>query len=270
MKKKKGRKKHILKVPEYQGKTLASIPTEFHKVEKCPEGGYLTYFKGQKYPVHGFPTDEKLWVTEMFKKYISSYMRLLTGKPQKYFLVLIFPILKPLVLQWIKQFARYSEGVVLQYIKPEEFSPAVQEVYRVLMEIWGGTQDADNAILGLCFILEHDKAYRWHLQDILMAANKTMLINGTVKEVTRLVNLYATRELREKVYKDMGLVIIPLMWLLPMLRKAVKRFAEEADFKKFQFDRYDLHACLREKNYDYDNSNIGRYSIIKTIFNMVF
>ena len=59
--------------PDPSQKEVSRIPTaRLHKarVEYLPEGGALTYFEDQKYPVHGIPTDEGLWAAEMVKKYM--------------------------------------------------------------------------------------------------------------------------------------------------------------------------------------------------------
>lgn len=220
------------------------------KIEHCPEGGLLTYFEGEKYPVHGALTDEALWATEMLKKYVISWIRMLAGRPQRYFLVLLFPFFKTISQQWLFQFSRYSEAVVSRYVNPELLSPAVAEFYRICVKLWPKWK---LIILGLCAILENDKYYRWVWQDLMMAADRLVMINRPAREMTRLLKIYLRREKRPE-YQN--LKRLKLFFYIPSIRKAISLFALNADFERFKMDRYDFHQCLRIPNYDFDDKSL--------------
>lgn len=220
------------------------------KIERCPEGGLLTYFEGEKYPVHGALTDEALWATEMLKKYIIGWIRMLAGSPQRYFIPLLVPFFKRVAQQWLSQFSRYSEAVVARYVESELLSPAVKEFYRVCMKLW---PEWKLIILGICAILENDKYYRWVWQDLMMVANRLIMINRPAREMVKLISIFLRREKRPE-YKE--LKWLKLFFWIPCVRRTISEFAREADFEKFKMDRYDFHQCLRIPNYDFDDKGL--------------
>ena len=217
---------------------IASIPTKA-RIERTAEGGLLTYFEGQKYPVHGALTDEALWATEMLKKYVMGWARVLAGNPFK------------VVERWVFNFGRFSEAIFVPYFRVEDLSPSVRHFYDVSVKLWQD-ETSVNVTKGICMILENDKAYRFRWQDIMMCASRQALIDNPSKEITRLVKIYMRREKR-KEYQSLKWLIKVFLFFKPSVKKIIRDFAREADFKKFAMDRWDFHAALRQKSYDYDD-----------------
>ena len=223
---------------ENKTRLLASIPTEA-MVEYPKEGGVLTYFKGQKYPVHGALTDEALWATEMLKKYVMGWARVLVGNPFR------------IVERWMFNFGRFSGTIFVPYFQVEELSPAVRHFYDVSINLWRD-ETSVNISKGICMILENDKAYRFRWQDIMMCVNRQALIDYPGKEIARLVKIYLRREQR-KEYQSLKWLIRMFLFFKPSVKKIIRDFARTADFKKFAMDRYDFHAALRQASYNYDD-----------------
>lgn len=224
------------------------------RVEYLPEGGALTYFDNQKYPVHGIPTDEGLWVAEMVKKYVIAWLVFFGKSPQKYLMVLCSPILifffRRIFRDWLKEFTRYVDSIAVKYNRPDLFSPAVRHLYDTLIELW---PEENFAIIAICIFLEQDKYYRYVFQDLAMAVRKDQLILHPATEFSRILNVYLTREQRVK-YKSLGWVLKFFLWTQPGARRAASLFAERADFQKFYFDNYDLWAAFQSQagdSFDY-------------------
>lgn len=220
---------------------------DIEKVVTLSDGSFVTYFHGFKYPVHGLLTREALDATDMLKKYIIGWVRTMTGRPQRYLTALSLFLSNNLIKDWVREFERYSEHVTEIYMDTRHISPAVREFYNATITILG---ERKHFILALCAILEHDKAYRYRLQDILMYADKEEMIKNPAKEVTRLVELYIQREKR-KEYHSIGFLVKLGLFFYPELKKWIKQFAIETDFTKYTLDTYDLFGCLREEAYDF-------------------
>ncbi len=232
------------------------------RFEKYPEGGWLTYFEGYKYPVHGRPTEDAMIVAEVLKKNIVSQIHFLNDNWDLTLFSLFF--FKRRAIKWLKRFGRTTNAIKTlfyngeQHFDPENWSPSVRNLYESLILltddewlIW--------AIKGICEALEADKGYRWPFQDILMAAKKDKLIFAPAKEFSRLIDIYASREERIR-YKNLGKVVKIFLWTQPSLRKTISKWAENTDFKKFEMDRYDLWGATQAQTKQGINYHYGGFS----------
>mgnify|MGYP001560492792 FL=1 len=253
------------------------------KVENFAGGGVLTYFEDRKYPVHGYPTEEGIMLADFLKKYIISYAKFVSKKKGRALLSLLF--FKKDLLDWLKEFSRFTASVDEKYLIPNRLSPAVKAFFDSAMSCWGnlfwrekiiehnkdikesgsvvymfvgddGTPVGeeylyswsweDLTILTFCVILEEDKYYRWIFQDLMMNVRKWELVKNPAKEVLRIINLFLEREHRP-AYKNLGWAIKLFLWTQPFLRKAISDFARQMDFSKFNMDRYDLWGALNSQ-----------------------
>lgn len=196
-------------------------------IEKLPDGSFLSHFDNQKYPVHGYPTDEGVFVADVTKKYLISPIRILS-KPHRF------------VKTFLEELNRFGESVGFKYAK--NLSPAVRTFYEFAVTLW---PKWEGVILAICVILEHDKAYRWRFQDVMMCARKWELVRNPTRETMRLVSIYLEREQRSQ-YRKLKWVVI-LLLLLPSVRRAIRQFAEVADFARFNMDKYDLWGAFQSQ-----------------------
>ena len=193
----------------------------------CPEGGVLTHFEGQKYPVHGNPSDEALWATEMLKKYVMGWVHVLLGNP--------FTMHR----RWLYNFYRYAHGITDSYININQLSPCVRAFHDIAMLV---RPKREIEIRGFVLVLENDKYYRWVFQDLMMCVKRQELIKRPTREAIRILNIFLERERRTEYQKLRYLK--PLLYL-PSIRRAIRDFAKEADFTRFNMDRYDLWGALQ-------------------------
>jgi hypothetical protein len=110
------------------------------RIERAPEGHYLTHIKGNKFPMVGAPRQTSLWLMEPIKRIVK----------------VLLSELRPFYQEFAKP--------------PDALSPAVKEVHRMfevlkeletspgMVQFWGDVQ------VLVCFFLEEDLAYRWRLQ----------------------------------------------------------------------------------------------------------
>lgn len=236
---------------------IASAEFRKARFEKFPGGGWLTYFQGVKYPIHGRPTDNDLYIAECIKKYVISWLRFLSQNKFLAFVILFG--LKSRAHNWLKEFGRFSSAMMGEEVNPDDFCPFVREIYRSLV-ICGFPL---TAAAGGCKILEEDKSYRYRGQDVLMVASKSQLILRPARETSRLLNIYFQREQRVH-YQNLGWVIRFFLWTQPKIRQAISKWAEEADFSKFKMDKYDVWgACNSQEHFDYSYFGYSHQKMIE-------
>ena len=127
---------------------MTAAPEDLHKlkpierIEKAPEGHYLTYIPGNERPLSGAPMQTSLWLMDPLKQIIRPAIRTLAG--------------------FYREFSK----------KPNEFVPQVKHVWKMfeilkrhetcldMVQLW------DDLQILVCFFLEEDKAYLWRLETL--------------------------------------------------------------------------------------------------------
>lgn len=197
--------------------------------EKQADGSYLTHFTRKKYPSHGMAVDEAMWATEMLKKYIMGWVNFLTNPPWRW------------IPAWIAQFERYAESVTDVYVVPHALSPAVRALHDCLVILF---PERKIAVRGAVGVIEHDKHYRYVLQDLAMVANRDALCRTPRKELCRLIDIFAEREKRGN-WKRLATYVKLAVYLIPFIPRTANRIAKQMDLESLHMDKYDMYwACL--------------------------
>lgn len=105
----------------------------YDRTEYPPEGGIFTYYKGQPFPVKGFPFPEAAYANDNVKRITRFLITLFSGKE------MILPILMFAILPWKFKFRKIERmvdeylriAIWLQnesYLKPERYSAPAKEI----------------------------------------------------------------------------------------------------------------------------------------------
>ena len=101
-------------------------------------------------------------------------------------------------------------------------------------------------------MLEIEDAYRARVQDIFTEASKDALINHPGQEISRLVQIYISREkeaLNER-FLAIPRILSILLWI-PKLRKIFMETVRETNLDRLKLDEIDRYYVLNRPGYDY-------------------
>lgn len=147
------------------------------------EQGCETWLDDEKYPMRMCFQHDRITALHHFKRFVPTILR--TFKKGKIISVLYF------VNNW-KEFIKFFHHGLGDVFYPDikYYSQPVREVYRVLSG-YGEWIDKIRDII--CAILEHDTAYRYRFQDIIVELNKKLFYKNPSKEIRRLINIIRDR-----------------------------------------------------------------------------
>ena len=238
------------------------------------EGGILTYFVGEKYPVRGLMllADETILdVVDRVKAGFLRALRFTISRPLVFFLPLMLPFYKPILKSAIKQFADFVlKSLHNFYLTENRWCKSGREIYRVFKD---KVKDKDQMWLLLTFlmVIEFSDGYRFRKQDILGEMDKKALRKNPRKELLRLMDLLIEREQREgmkRKWKDFRKPIILLMWIFRGKTRKLAEILAEIDIEKIRLDDQDFYHCTIRSDYNYRGlSFVERMRIRKQLDN---
>jgi len=122
------------------------------------------------------------------------------------------------------------------YFKPQYYSHAVREIYRVLETI-----RPDELNHAACMVLEWDNAYRFRIQAFL--GNLNLSARNIRKEILENIRYSFGDDYNKRVKKHWLAAerAFKILWLVPKFRRFIKDFIKEADFTKICPDEADIY-----------------------------
>ena len=255
-----------------------------------PEGGILTWLRGFAYPFWGYPFIEKVKRIEASKKIVPNAATLLTKKPFKIILGLIWLLLprvfNRMVDDAIDCFVEFAHPTVEQILTQHqkqwnipfkfqtEFSPPVKEIQRAANRVIGAMptdikyseyikikERIEKGTDIFCVWVDSDNAYRLKLQDLFGIFNIEQMLKSKkefIKEFYRSITVMANREIAGTRDVEQWTQIRDILchWLkrdkkyFPLLQK----WFEFINVEKMVLTEADKYYCLRRTDYDFEGT----------------
>jgi hypothetical protein len=211
----------------------STIGADLKKVEYSETEGFQCWFDDNKYPVNGFFDPYAQQAADPVKRYLRNELKL-TSKHLTRALAWFFPSFRK---QWMEEYALFCYMNMRPFVyEPEHYTRAVKEVYGALVQLDERIKDA------VCVILEHDRPYRYRLQDILGCLDKEALGKNPRKEIKRLLKLLSTRDHTVHWGKIPRLVALSLYF--PSILNSIVFALRRIDPFVIALDTTDLYNCL--------------------------
>jgi hypothetical protein len=194
-------------------------------VEFPVEGGVLTHMDGYDHPYRGFPFFEFVDKIDLIKKISrqvqSGFFHAFMGSRLRMLLLIpLIPSARNIFYAYTYSFHRLIDRFKLL---PNRYSKAVRELHRAFSVEREETEQIRNLRLMLrdieCMILEFDNAYRFRVQDLLTDLNKDALRSNPIKEISRLLDVWVSREITVEIKDSWRLLKMFTKWYLRFDRK---------------------------------------------------
>lgn len=233
---------------------------------KYPEtGGMLVWREGDQFPSKGMPFHDAVHAIDGVKRLLINTVRFLSSKPLRYFLPLFAlippPLQRKILRSAVEQFADFgfcSLHRVSSLLNPRFLCDAAREVYRAGMEMAGDDFSMKNFVKTLAHVLEYDDAYRYRIQDMFEVMNKEDLLRDPGKELARVLLIAADRGEGTREKFEIFAKLLPLIFMLKVVRKPVIEFFSKVEFKKMYLDELDWYKCLIWSGYDFRGIEIEK------------
>ena len=211
----------------------STIGADLKRVEYSETEGFQCWFDDNKLPVNGFFDPYAQQAADPVKRYLRNELKLTSKHPTR----ALAWLTKSFRKQWMEEYAQFCYMNMRPFIyQPEHYTRAVKEVYGALVQLDERITDA------VCVILEHDRPYRYRLQDILGCLDKEALEINPRKEINRLLKLLGERDNGVRWGKIPRLVSLALY--LPSILDAVIFALRRIDPFVIALDTTDLYNCL--------------------------
>lgn len=240
----------------------ASIITH---VEFIPEGGVFTYLQRYEKPFRGFPFNDTVQQIDEFKKLI----KIIT---QKFFATFkksslwakfkLFMSLDTMKSLGIGYLYAYHWQVRKHRLKPSMYCKSVRELHTILSNQSRDilyNDDLREAVRDcFCMFMEFDNAYRFRMQDILIEMDKTALLANPAKEIGRLLQLMADREVAEpgktkmaEKWKMAKELICLFLRFNQSIANDMAKILSRIDLKEIELTEEDRYYCEFRKDYNF-------------------
>lgn len=240
----------------------SELPTDNHpltKVEFPDEGEVFTYMQGYDYPYRGYPYYEFVDKIDLIKKLSrnlqSGLYHGLKHTWLRYLLILLIPTLgKSLFWTFTYTFHRLIDRFQM---RTNRYSQFVGELYRAASISWSDETPKVTELRKMlrdieCMILEFDNAYRFRVQDLLPELNKDALQDNPIKEITRLLDIWISREKTQEIKDSWELLKLFTKYYLRFdksLLKVITRVLLELNIPKCAMTVEDKYFAEPRKDY---------------------
>jgi hypothetical protein len=236
-----------------EGKLTKSIS----KVEFPKDGGIISYFSNEEYPMKGFSCSETVENVDEMKKQGMALLKRLKGilSGNKVKATLFYLVFRKQINEVGKGFIESLWFLIRRYkSKPFLYCKCVREVYRVFnIFILIEKEDSKEILAKIrdltCMTLEFDDAYRYRFQDILSEVNIEQLKKDPVKELNRLLDILISRDESLKEKWQMVQKFVHLIRFKKDLRVFITRFIDELNMDEIRMDELDLYHCETKQAY---------------------
>lgn len=235
-------------------------------VKLSADGGVLLYQDNELFPMKGLRTPDRLYASEIVKKYIKSWLVVFSAPPWRWF------------EKWLINLGSLCESQVGRlWLTDKWLSPPTKEIQRVLFKLIGDYDFTDSSqlfeqakkrgVIGqkfylleakarivktLSVIFEVDPPYRWKTQDALQAVDWN---DAPTRQAWKFMNTLAERD-KARNWKAIAWLVWFIVLLWPKARRFIREFAKEFNPNEIWFDEADLYYNLRNGDangvgYDY-------------------
>ncbi len=147
------------------------------------------------------------------------------------------------------------------FMQFEYYNPQSQGIWIFLStfftELGCSLFNANNVGKVIATAIEYEEPYRWRLGDLFGEIQKDNLLKNPRKEITRILQLYITRE---KMNGDDRAVsqkfirafkFLSYLLLVPKIKTAFLYSVSTTDFEQMKLDQYDTYHALLYPSYDF-------------------
>lgn len=206
---------------------------ELKRVEYSATEGFQCWIDENKYPVNGYFDAYAMGACDPVKRYIRNWINLIAMNPVLWLAL----ISKKWRQAWLNELNEFCQRTITGFAyEPQHYTRPVKEIYQATKGLPEHIQEA------ICVFLEHDRPYRYPMQDILGCLDKENLEKHPQHEINRLINLFVERDLR-KDWSQMASLAQFLMFF-PTFRNPIKQFLLKIDPTTIALDTVDLYNCL--------------------------
>ncbi len=171
------------------------------------------------------------------------------------------PKKKPFLEKILFHYTRLADSIVRDsYLRPEFYNNTSKEIWKFtekfLINIGFSEYGSNLAGKILANMFEWDDVYRLRVVDICTETNLALLLKNPRKEILRVQQIYASRELCKGANDVEGrflamFKLFRLILLLPKIKKAFLKTLASIDFTKLQFDDIDRYYSLSRGEYNF-------------------
>jgi len=221
---------------------------------KLAEDGTLrTYLKGEPEPVRFYSQHSTVWLVAMYKRLIPLLIKrfITSGWINKIATILFLKYNIKLFSDWF-HYIFYINPILF---KEEHYSQPVKEIRRVLK----GKID-ENFIDAISLVLEHDSAYRYRFQDIIVCLNKVLLKQNPAREICRLMDIIIEREEARMNHKWKSVKkFIKLALFFPTkYRKLLVEIMGEINLEELKFSKEDTYWAGEYQSYNFGGKTLEK------------
>ncbi len=218
------------------------------KVEYPEKGGVLVYHVGFPYPEKGLRDDYVMQSVQIVKRALVSQVRFFTQKRLIPFYLVLLPIWKKVLNQWVDEFLDYAHLVdgLQHYILEDKFyTDRGRELLKGFAVFFReiGINRCHELALVVVSCIDFDRAYDWRLGDIFGETTTEALLKYRGKEIARLFKIFAEREDREHLvakFDTFAILIRYTLWI-PLVKRAFRQAIEVMDFQYLPLDEADRY-----------------------------
>ena len=230
---------------------------------KHPYHGIMTSYETLLYPRKLVIDARMLERVNMIKKNILAFISIITLKPIRYFLLLIFlfpkRMVEDLIYGILGAITNSTNWTLRPYIQPQYFCPIAREVYTVGVILAKETperpviQETTKLVSSLLFF---DDSYRYVVQDAAGLINRQAFLDDPAKEIKRVIEIIANRFVKQGTDTELKIRKIGtlLYWgikLYKPFRLWIKRVAKLLDFDRMKLDDIDFYWIANLPDYNY-------------------
>lgn len=214
------------------------------KVVKTPEGHYVMYMQGEKYPFPGHPRGVLLFgplsplkhhiKNQIFNDIWAELEKPLTptGEAQ---------VIERLKKEVLPRIFAITESGKYDMVPFEMLNPPVKELWRAMTAIENGNETVRKLKETLCFILQEDDAYRMRLQWIVKFFPRWY--TPTVKHLSFALSMLEQAEMIGDMRERQRLLKRVLLFVLkdPSIRAKFDALFKEIDWSKLALSKADKY-----------------------------
>lgn len=247
-------------------KTSQKTLLYYTKQTTYPEtGGMYMEYVGVKYLRQGFVFPEAIDNVNKLKRLSVLFLSLINGKG-----------IKGRIGSFLAHFTRVADWMFLWYdpvskqthtiyLKDNRYRQSIRELIKFInnfLDFLGIEVKEENGlkknfgrVIGT--MIENDNAYYWRMEDVFRETSKEKLLANPSKELTRLLNIYISREKSTDIFKAQAIIkFLKIAFWLPGVKKAFKKAIDSVDIEKFKMTSDDRYFTMIYEGYDFEGKTI--------------
>lgn len=217
------------------------------KIAYPPEGGVYVYYVDSPYPKKGAPFPEVVEAMNAVKKALLGLAKFFRVA----YIVLPFFLIPKIRNAFIENLAMFTRGQFGKYyLKTDRFCISGRELLKIYNIL--PTDALKELLVAFVMIWEFDIAYRYRVQDIFGKFNKELFIQNPRREIMRIMEIGASRDVPAISDKWRAFAkLAGMVLLIPSIRRFAIQCVEIIDIDKIELDEDDIFWALPRKDYNF-------------------